>query len=194
MYSNSHLSQKIGDIAEKDYVTLSEDTLVGEAAKVMKDKDVLSVMVVSSEKSNEPIGIVTERDILYRLIAENKDPFKVTLKNVMSSPLITIAEEESVKDAILLMRSKHIRRLVVKKAGGNDITGIITLTSIIGNVPSDKVDLAQVELPTNVIEREATKIICPYCQSQFKDKAEMSKHIDRIHIGSGLLEGDMRQL
>jgi CBS domain-containing protein len=194
MYSNSHLSQKIGDIAEKDYVTLSEDTLVAEAAKVMRDKDVLSVMVVTSKNSNEPIGIVTERDILYRLVAENKDPFKVTLKNVMSSPLITIAEEESVKDAILLMRSKHIRRLVVKKAGGNDITGIITLTSIIGNVPSDKVDLAQVELPTNVIEREATKIICPYCQSQFKDKAEMSKHIDRIHIGSGLLEGDMRQL
>jgi CBS domain-containing protein len=194
MYTNSYLLQKVESIAEKDYVTLSEDTLVAQAAKVMRDKDVLSVLVVTGEKSNEPIGIVTERDILYRLVAENKDPFKVTLKNVMSSPLITIAEEESVKDAILLMRSKHIRRLVVKKAGGNDITGIITLMSIIGNVPSDKVDLAQVEMPTNVIEREGTKIICPYCQSQFKDKAEMSKHIDRIHIGSGLLEGDMRKL
>jgi phosphoglycerate kinase len=44
MYSNSQLSQKIGSIAEKDYVTLSEDTLVGEAAKVMRDKDVLSVL------------------------------------------------------------------------------------------------------------------------------------------------------
>jgi len=165
-----------------------------EAAKVMRDRDVLSILVTNSKNSNEPIGIVTERDILYRVVAENKDPFKVTLKNVMSSPLITIAEEESVKDAILLMRSKHIRRLMVKKAGGNDITGIITLMSIIGNVPSDKVDLAQVEMPTNVIEREGTKIICPYCQSQFKDKAEMSKHIDRIHIGSGLLEGDMRKL
>jgi CBS domain-containing protein len=193
MYSNSQLSQKIGSIAEKDYVTLSEDTLVGEAAKVMRDKDVLSV-IVTSKNSNEPIGIVTERDILYRVVAENKDPFKVTLKNVMSSPLITIAEEESVRDAILLMRSKHIRRLVVKKPGGsNNITGIITLMSIVGNVPSDKVDLAEVEMPANVFEIEAAKIICPYCQSQFKDKAEMSKHIDRIHIGSGLLEGDMRR-
>jgi uncharacterized C2H2 Zn-finger protein len=36
-------------------------------------------------------------------------------------------------------------------------------------------------------------MICPYCQSQFKDKSEMSKHIDRIHISGGLLEGDMRQ-
>src|SRR6187200_2533670 len=193
MYANSYLSQKIGSIAEKDYVTLSEDTLVGEAAKVMKDKDVLSV-IVTSKNSNEPIGIVTERDILYRLVSENKGPFKVTLKDIMSSPLITIAEEESVKDAVLLMRSKHIRRLVVKNAGGsNNITGTITLMSIVGNVPSDKVDLAEVELPASVIQIEAAKIICPYCQSQFKDKAEMSKHIDRIHIGSGLLEGDMRR-
>jgi len=187
MYSDIHLSQKIGTIVEKDYVTLSEDTLVGEAAKVMKDKDVLSV-IVTSKNSKEPIGIVTERDILYRLVSENKGPFKVTLKDIMSSPLIIIAEEESVKDAILLMRSKHIRRLGVKNArGSNNITGTITLMSIVGNVPSDKVDLAEVELPASVIEREGAKIICPYCQSQFKDRAEISKHIDRIHVGSDLL-------
>ena len=191
MYSNSYLSLNVESIAEKNYVTLSEDTLVGEATKVMKDKDVLSVLV-TSKNSNEPIGILTERDMLYRVLAKNKGPFKVMLKKIMSSPLITIAEEESVKNAVLLMRGKHIRRLAVKNAGGN-ITGLITLMSIVGNVPSDKVDLAEVELPSNAIEREATKIICPYCQSQFKDKAEISKHIDRIHIGGGLLEGDMRQ-
>ena len=191
MYSNSYLSLNVESIAEKNYVTLSEDTLVGEAAKVMKDKDVLSVLV-TSKNSNEPIGILTERDMLYRVLAKNKGPFKVMLKKIMSSPLITIAEEESVKNAGPLMRGKHIRRLAVKNTGGN-ITGLITLMSIVGNVPSDKVDLAEVELPSNAIEREATKIICPYCQSQFKDKAEISKHIDRIHIGGGLLEGDMRQ-
>ena len=191
MYSNSYLSLKVESIAEKNYVTLSEDTLVAEAAKLMRDKDVLSVLV-TSKNSNEPIGIVTERDILYRVVAENKGPFKVMLKDIMNSPLISISEEESVKDAVLLMRTKHIRRLAVKKAGGK-IAGIITLMSIVGNVPSDKLDLAEVELPASVIEGEATKIICPYCQSQFKDKAEMSKHIDRIHIGSGLLEGDMRR-
>jgi signal-transduction protein with cAMP-binding, CBS, and nucleotidyltransferase domain len=192
MYANSHLSQKVESIAEKDYVSLSEETLIGEAAKVMKAKDVLSILV-TSQNSNQPIGIVTERDILYRVLAENKGPFKVTLKNVMSSPLITIAEEKLLKDALLLMRNKHIRRLAVKNAASNNITGTITLMSIIGNVPSNKIDLAEVELPVDVIKREATKIVCPYCHSEFKDKAEMSKHIDRIHIGSGLLEGDMRR-
>ena len=113
MYTNSYLSQKVERIAQKDYATLSEDTLVGVGAKVMKDKDVLSVLV-TSKNSNQPVGIVTERDILYRVLAENKGPFKVTLKNVMSSPLITITEEELLKDAVLLMKSKHIRRLAVK--------------------------------------------------------------------------------
>ena len=191
MYTNSNLSQKIESIAEKDYVTLHEDTLVAEAAKLMRNKDISSVLV-SSKNSNEAVGIVTERDILYRVVAENKGPFKVMLKDIMSSPLISISEEESVKDAVLLMRRKHIRRLAVKNGEGK-ITGTITLMSIVGNVPSDSVDLADIELPNNVAMRDATKIICPYCHSEFKDKSEMSKHIDRIHIGSGLLEGDMRR-
>jgi CBS-domain-containing membrane protein len=119
-------------------------------------------------------------------------PFKVPLKEIMSSPLISIDEESSVADAISLMRRKRIRRLAVKKTEGK-IIGTITLMSIIGNVPSNSIDLADIELPSNVVGTEATKIICPYCHSEFKDKAEMSKHIDRIHIGSGLLEGDMRR-
>jgi CBS domain-containing protein len=191
MYTNSNLSQKVESIAERDYVTLPEDTLVAEAAKLMRNKDISSVLV-SSKNSNEAVGIVTERDILYRVVAENKGPFKVILKDIMSSPLISISEDESVKDAVLLMRRKHIRRLAVKNGEGK-ITGTLTLMSIVGNVPSDSVDLADIELPNNVARREATKIICPYCHSEFNDKSEMSKHIDRIHIGSGLLEGDMRR-
>jgi CBS domain-containing protein len=191
IYANYDLSQKIGSIAERDYVTLSPDTLVGEAAKVMRDKGILSVLV-SGKHSDEPIGIVTERDILNRVVAENKGPFKVTLKQVMSSPLVTISEEESVKDAVLQMRGEHIRRLAVKNAGGK-ITGIITLMTVVGNIPSNKVDLAEVELPTSIIEKQAINVLCPYCHSEFKDKGEMSRHIDRIHIGSGLLEGDMRK-
>jgi CBS domain-containing protein len=191
MYTNSHLPQKVESIVEKDYVILPEDVLVAEAAKVMRNKDVSSVLV-SRKNSNEAIGIVTERDILYRVVAESKGPFKITLKEIMSSPLISVPEEESIKDAIVLMRRKHIRRLGVKKADGK-IIGTVTLMSIVGNAPSDSVDLADIELPSNMPAGGVTKIICPYCHSEFKDKSEMSKHIDRIHIGSGLLEGDMRR-
>jgi CBS domain-containing protein len=61
----------------------------------------------------------------------------------MSSPLISINEESSVADAISLMRRRHIRRLAVKNKEGK-IIGTITLMSIIGNVPSDSIDLADV--------------------------------------------------
>jgi CBS domain-containing protein len=101
-------------IVEKDYVILPEDVLVAEAAKVMRNKDVSSVLV-SSKNSNEAVGIVTERDIIYRVVAESKGPFKITLKEIMTSPLISVPEEESIKNAILLMRRKHIKRLGVKK-------------------------------------------------------------------------------
>lgn len=191
MYTNSHLPQKVETIVERDYVILPEDVLVAEAAKVMRNKDVSSVLV-RSINSNEPIGIVTERDIIYRVVAESKGPFKITLKEIMTSPLISVHEGESVKDAILLMRRKRIRRLAVKKADGQ-IIGTVTLMSMVGNAPSDSVDLADIEPPSTVPGVGITKIFCPYCHSEFKDKSEMSKHIDRIHIGSGLLEGDMRQ-
>jgi signal-transduction protein with cAMP-binding, CBS, and nucleotidyltransferase domain len=160
----------------------------------MRDKDVSSVLVTSNNNnSNEPIGIVTEKDIVYHVLAENKGPFKITLKNVMSSPLITVVEKESVKDAIQLMRSKRIRRLAVRNGEGN-ITGVITLVSVVENIPNYNVmDPTEVELHTNVIEQDGKKLICPYCRSKFKFKDEMSKHIDRIHIGSGLLEGDVRK-
>jgi CBS domain-containing protein len=204
MYSIA-LSENIAKlVSPRDFVTLDEDTLVAEAAKVMRDKDISCVLVVS-KNSKEPIGIVTERDMLYRVLAENMGPYKVTLKKIMSSPVITIDQQSSTAEAISLMRSKHIRRLVVTKkvtdnnSGDGDsidreyATGVVTLMSMTGNIPSNSIDLAELEVPRDIIEKENIKIVCPYCQSVFENKEEMSKHIDQIHIGSGLVEGDVRQ-
>jgi CBS domain-containing protein len=203
MYSIA-LSENIAKlVSPRDFVTLDEDTLVAEAAKVMRDKDISCVLVVS-KNSKEPIGIVTERDMLYRVLAKNMGPYKVTLKKIMSSPVITIDQQSSTAEAISLMRSKHIRRLVVtQKVTDNNnnnsssdreyAIGIVTLMSMAGNIPSNSVDLAELEVPSDIIEKENIKIVCPYCQSVFENKQTMSKHIDRIHVGSGLVEGDLRQ-
>ena len=65
------LSDKIGDLADKDFVILDEDTLVGVAAKTMRDKDVSCILVSRKDSdSNDPIGIVTERDMLYRVLVK----------------------------------------------------------------------------------------------------------------------------
>jgi hypothetical protein len=105
------------------------------------------------------------------------------------------------------MRSKHIRRLVVTKNQTDDsgnsssnsknhreqVIGMISLVSITGNSPSNNIDLAELEVSPEIVQKEGIKILCPYCQSRFQTTAEMSKHIDQIHIGKGLLEGDLRQ-
>jgi CBS domain-containing protein len=200
------LSENIGKFASlREFITLDEDTIVAEAAKVMRDKDTSYTLVVS-KNSKEPIGIVTERDMLYRVLAENLGPYKVTLKKIMSTPLITIDHQSSVADAVSLMRSKHIRRLVVTEnqtgdssdtsSSNNDrkqVIGIVSLMSITGNSPSNSIELAELEVSPDIVQKENIKIVCPYCQSKFQTTAEMSKHIDQIHIGKGLLEGDLRQ-
>jgi signal-transduction protein with cAMP-binding, CBS, and nucleotidyltransferase domain len=198
MYSTS-LSEKVGNLVERDFVSLDENIIVADAAKLMKDKG-LSFVFVTHKTLQSPIGIVTERDILYRVVAENQSTFKTTLKEIMSSPLITIDEESTVANAISLMRSKHIRRLAVKKklsdqqASNESISGVITLMSIVGNNPNQIIELAEVELPSgSASPARKIMIICPYCQSKFEDKDQLSRHIDRIHLGSGLLEGDLRK-
>ena len=178
-------SGKSIDFAERTFVILDESTSVSEAAKQMRKIGVMSVLV---SRENNCVGIVTEKDILYRVVAENRGPFKTLLKNVMSSPLITIEAQSSVKDAIKLMRSKYFRRLPLTEAGR--VVGLLTLRSIMGNSVDESLDLAEVELPqTNV----APGTTCPYCESKFASKEDMSKHIDSLHLGSGLLEGDLRQ-
>lgn len=182
-----YLSRKAVEIAETDLVVLHESTTVGNAAKVMKNKAVSSVLV-STDDSKKPIGIVTERDMLYRVLADNVGPFKAILREVMSSPLITVDETASVMDAIILMRNKGIRRLPVTY--DDTIVGILTLRSVVGNSFGKNIELADVELPDKITQY---KVLCPYCQSKFDNKQDLSKHIDRLHLGSGLLEGDLRK-
>ena len=116
------------------------------------------------QDSQHVIGIVTERDILYRVVAESRSPFKTTLREIMSSPLVIVDEARPVKDAVALMRRNAIRRVPVLKEG--EIVGILTLKSIMGNNRNESVDLVEVELPATV----DNKVMCPYCQSRFADK------------------------
>jgi CBS domain-containing protein len=178
-------SGKSVDYAERNIVVLEEETSVAEAAKQMRKNGVMSVLVA---RAGSCVGIVTEKDMLYRVVAENRGPFKTPLKNVMSTPLITIDAEAPLRDAIMLMRSKYVRRLPV--TSGGKVIGLLTLRSLVGNLRSQSIELAELEIPNASI---SSGTICPYCNSKFLSKDEMSKHIDRLHLGAGLLEGDLRQ-
>jgi CBS domain-containing protein len=125
----------VEDLMENELVTLPEDAVIADAVKVMKDSGISSILVrslFSSEENPLITGIVTERDILYRVIGGNKGPYKTVLKEVMSSPVVTIEKGSSVNEAMVLMKNKKIRRLlVIKKEKTREFTlGLVTLMSI----------------------------------------------------------------
>src|ERR671931_306221 len=110
MYSSSR-DQRIGDLVDKDIVTIDESAQVSDAVRIMKNKGISSIFVAGSSNKNArtpnfPIGIVTERDILYRVIAENKSPYSTSIREVMTSPVISIDGGATVGDTMKLMREK----------------------------------------------------------------------------------------
>ena len=182
-----NLELPVSEIMEKGVVILDESTSVSAAAEKMKTKGISSVLV-KDPRSDNIKGIVTERDILYRVVAEAKGTFKVSIGSIMSSSLVTIEKETQCIEAITIMRKKGLRRLpVIDK---EKIVGIVTLMSLVGNMPIRNIDLAESEAPARPSN---ITVNCPYCQSKFNGKSDLSSHIDRIHLGSGLLEGDIRK-
>lgn len=181
--NQEYLSKDVTSIASRNYVTLNEDNTISDAVKAMRNGDVSSVIIVE-KTTQRPVGIVTERDILYRVIGEDKNPSETPISSIMSHPLISIDVKTSIKEAICIMRNRHLRRLIVKKQDGS-ILGITTLRSAVGNIPSQGIDLAEVELPGETPSENIEKltiIICPYCQSTFEHKEKIDEHINTVHL------------
>jgi CBS domain-containing protein len=132
---------RIIDLADKDFVSLDENTLVAEAARIMYERDVCSVIVTRNDSEKllrQPVGMITARDFLQRVVAQSKGPFKLAVKAIMSTPLITINKETLVNDAIMLMKSKNIARLPVINDAG-EVLGIVSLRSLVGKATQDDI-------------------------------------------------------
>jgi CBS domain-containing protein len=113
-------------------ITVNEKQNVVEAAKTMRYHRVGALVVVNI--GNQPLGIVTERDLVYRVIGEDTVPRNVSVKNVMSSPLEIVDPETTLEDAINLMTKKNIRRLGVVYKGR--LEGVISDKDIIRLIPA----------------------------------------------------------
>ncbi len=187
LLEDEYLTAPVTKLMEQNLVILDDSACINEAAKEMKAKGISSVLVRDS-KTGAVTGIVTERDIIYRAVAESLGIFKVHIRKIMSTPLVTVNKETPCVEAIKIMREKGLRRLPIVDQG--NIIGVVTLMSLAGNRPLRNIDLVELEKPQ--ISQGPT-LNCPYCESKFDDKIELSKHIDRIHLGSGLLEGDLRK-
>ncbi len=113
---------KVKDLMTKEPVTIDASKTVIEAAVLMSQNNVGDLVIM---ENNMPVGIVTERDLVRRVLAVGK-PTDTRLLEVMSTPLRMIDPEAPIKEAARRMISKGIRRLVVIK--DNKLVGIITAT------------------------------------------------------------------
>ena len=113
---------KLKDIMTKDVVTITKGSLITEAANLMKKKDI-SCLVVTCGDTIE--GIVTERDVLRKIIASQKMLHQIEVHDIMSAPVITIDDDSDIFDALDILRKKHIRRIVAVTRN-KKMTGIVT--------------------------------------------------------------------
>ena len=109
-------------------VANSSDTIFM-ISNLMKERKVGSIIIINQDEQNYPIGIITERDIVRRVISNNKDPKHTKAKEIMSKPLITIETNTYVYDVSVKMVKNKIRRLPVVK--DKTLSGIVTITDII---------------------------------------------------------------
>lgn len=172
------LDRPVSEFMETRLLAQVSELTITDAVNTMIENGIDSVIVL---EDNEIAGIVTYKDILYDVVAKGKDPLKTTIKEIMHKPLIVIHRDAKVRDAISLMSRNDIRRLVV--TDDNRPVGIISQKTVVGNMTDYAIALPELEIPN--------KIRCPYCSSIFDDKKTLSSHIDSIHIGKGLFEGNL---
>src|SRR5919107_6442375 len=130
---------RVRDVIDTAFIALDENTLVAEAAKALYVQERCTIVVthLDVDKGKRiPVGIITERDIIFRVVAQNRGPFKVTLKDIMSAPLITIDADKSVEEAMAILNKYKINRLPV--VHDSSIIGIVTTEMIMSKVSIEK--------------------------------------------------------
>ena len=113
-------------------ISILEDRDVTEAAKLMRDHSLGAIVVNSPD--DQPVGIITERDIVIRVAAEGKSPVGIKIHDVMSSPLRVVKAETKIVDAMRVMDKLNIRRLGITYK--DQLVGIISHKDIIRIIPT----------------------------------------------------------
>ena len=121
----------VRDIMSKEVKVVRPDTTVKEVVATMNKFDIGSIIVVQGER---PVGIITERDILRRLVEPCLAPETLTARHIMTSPVTTINETATIEEAAKLMAKKRVKRLPVMS--DEKIVGIVTFTDIVTKVPT----------------------------------------------------------
>ena len=116
----------------KGVVTLQQTATVMDAAKTLAQNSIGSIIVLHK---GEPVGIMTERDIVIKVVAAGKDPGKVKLASVMSAPVKAVGPELGIEECAQIVRDERVKRLPVLNKKGK-LVGIISETDIVDVSPA----------------------------------------------------------
>jgi len=108
------MDEPVSKFITQELLMIDINSTAWDAAKLMRDKKSGSVFV---SQGGRPVGIVTERDMLYKIVAEDLPAAHVLLRKIMSSPLMSVSEDTPVSKAIELMQEKGFRRLLITRDG-----------------------------------------------------------------------------
>ncbi len=117
----------VRDVMTKVVIVADPDWSVLDAAKKMAAKRIGGLVVV---RAGRPVGLVTERDILWKVTAKERNPKKVQVKEIMTSPVVTIAPLSTLRAAARIMIGHNVRRLVVTRL--DNVEGIVTARDVVG--------------------------------------------------------------
>ena len=198
---SSLLSWPVGNLMNNDAIILEADRTLDEAIKRMKEKNQRSVL---ASHLGEVVGMVSKTDILYKVTSEGKNPSKIKLREIMTSPVLAVNPQNTIKDALTIMNKRNVRQLMVHAYSA--VLGIISREDIsrkMEEIALTSVDEVLHGKPVCIIDTKTIEYVkdsskanfsCAYCGSPFDTKEGLSKHIDRLHNESGILEGDVRHL
>lgn len=131
------------DILNRRLVTVSPDAKVIEAARLMEEANVGSVLVLDNDK---PRGILTDRDIVVRCIAQNVDVTDCTVENILSESLVVCHETDGIFDCIRRMREAKVRRMPVLNDQGK-VVGIVSFGDLMAMLGREMGELTQGTTP-----------------------------------------------
>jgi CBS domain-containing protein len=124
----------VREIMTKNVINMQVSTTLEEAARAMREQDIGNVVVAEDERL---VGLVTDRDIVIRAVADGMDPTTTTLGSVTSRDIIAIQPDDTAQAAALLMREQAIRRVLVVDEQG--LCGILSIGDLATEIDPDSV-------------------------------------------------------
>jgi len=132
---------RLKDFATAVVAVVEPETTAFVAAQLMRKHHIGALIVVDAAEQSRPVGILTDRDLVLALMAEGLDPEVFTAGDIMSVELVLANPEMDAMDAVQLMRTNRLRRLVIADEAGR-LAGIVTMEDILELLTRELADLA----------------------------------------------------